>query len=100
MSQTVKNLLTVWETWVGSLDWEDPLEKGMATHPRIIGASLVAQMVRTCLQCRRPRFDPWVIKMTWRRERQPLQLPGEFKGQRTLLSTDHGVAKNQTQLND
>ena len=32
MSQTVKNLSAMQETWVQSLDWEDPLEKGMATH--------------------------------------------------------------------
>ena len=32
MAQMVKNLLAVWETWVQSLVWEDPLEKGMATH--------------------------------------------------------------------
>ena len=25
----------MWETWVRSLDWEDPLEKGMTTHPSI-----------------------------------------------------------------
>ena len=25
-----KNLPAMWETWVQSLDWEDPLEKGMA----------------------------------------------------------------------
>ena len=24
------------ETWVQSLDWEDPLEKGKATHSRIL----------------------------------------------------------------
>ena len=30
--QTVKRLPTVWETWVRSLDQEDPLEKEMATH--------------------------------------------------------------------
>ena len=30
--QTVKNLPAVQETWVQSLDWEDPLEKEMATH--------------------------------------------------------------------
>jgi len=29
-------------------------------------ASLVAQMVKN-LQCRRPRFDPWVRKIPWRR---------------------------------
>ena len=32
----VKNLPTVWETWVQSLDWEDPLEKGAATHSIIL----------------------------------------------------------------
>ena len=30
--QSVKNLPAVWETWVQSLGWEDPLEKEMATH--------------------------------------------------------------------
>ena len=33
---TVKNLPEVQETWVWSLSWEDPLEKGMATHSRIL----------------------------------------------------------------
>ena len=32
----VKNLPTVRETWVGSLGQEDPLEKGMATHSRVL----------------------------------------------------------------
>ena len=32
----VKNLPAVWETWVRSLDWEDPQEEGMATHPSIL----------------------------------------------------------------
>ena len=36
MAQTVKNLPTVQETWVQSLGWEDPLEKGMATHSSIL----------------------------------------------------------------
>ena len=42
--------------------------------------------LRICLQCRRPGFDPWVGKMTWRREWQPTPefLPGEFHGQRSL----------------
>ena len=30
--QRVKCLPAMWETWVQSLGWEDPLEKGMATH--------------------------------------------------------------------
>ena len=36
VAQTVKNLPTIQETWVGSLVWEDPLEKGMATHSNIL----------------------------------------------------------------
>ena len=34
--QTIKNLLTMQETWVRSLGWEDPLEKGMATHSSVL----------------------------------------------------------------
>ena len=36
MAQLVKNLPAVWETWVRSLGWEDPLEKGKATHSSIL----------------------------------------------------------------
>ena len=36
MAQTVKNLPAMQETQVPSLDWEDPLEKGMATHTSIL----------------------------------------------------------------
>ena len=32
----VKNLSATQETWVQSLGWEDPLEKGMATHSSIL----------------------------------------------------------------
>ena len=32
VAQTVKSLPVMWETRVRSLDWEDPLEKEMATH--------------------------------------------------------------------
>jgi len=37
MVQMVKNLLVMCETQVQSLDWEDPLEKEMATHSSILG---------------------------------------------------------------
>ena len=36
MVQTVKSLPAMWETWVPSLGREDPLEKEMATHSRIL----------------------------------------------------------------
>ena len=32
----VKNLPEMWETWVPSQGWEDPLEEGMATHSSIL----------------------------------------------------------------
>ena len=49
--------------------------------------SLVAQTVkRLCLQCGRPRFDPWVRKILWRRKWQPtpVLLPGKSHGWRSL----------------
>ena len=33
---SVKSLLAMWETWVRSLGWEDPLEKEMAAHSNIL----------------------------------------------------------------
>ena len=35
-AQLVKNPLAMWETWVRSLGWEDPLEKGTATYSSIL----------------------------------------------------------------
>ena len=36
VAQLVKNLPEMWETWVQPLGWEDPLEKGRATHSSIV----------------------------------------------------------------
>ena len=36
VAQLVKNPPAMWETWVCSLGWEDPLEKGKATHSSIL----------------------------------------------------------------
>ena len=36
VAQLVKNMPVMWETWVQSLGWEDPLEKGKATHSSIL----------------------------------------------------------------
>ena len=36
VAQTVKNLPAMQGTWVRSLGWEDPLEKGKATHSSIL----------------------------------------------------------------
>ena len=36
VSELVKNLPVMWETWVRSLDWKDPLEKGTTTCSSIL----------------------------------------------------------------
>ena len=82
VAQVVKNPPAMWETWVRSLGWEDPLEKRTATHSSILawripwtvypwghfhfhsilfGAFQVALVVKKpACQCRRPGLDPWV----------------------------------------
>ena len=36
VAQLIKNLPAIMETWIQSLGWEDPLEKGKATHSSIL----------------------------------------------------------------
>ena len=36
VAKTVGNLPAMQKTWVRSVGWEDPLEKGMATHSSIL----------------------------------------------------------------
>ena len=36
VAHVVKNPPAMWETWVQSLGWEDPLDEGMATHSSIL----------------------------------------------------------------
>ena len=51
--------------------------------------SLLAQVVKkkNHLQCRRPGFSPWAVKIRWRRKwlPTPVFLPGESYGQRNLV---------------
>ena len=67
-------------------------------HLLLPWASLVAQMLKICLQCGRGGFSSWVRKIPWRREwlPTPVFLPGEFHRQTTV----HGVTKNWTWLSD
>ena len=54
-------------------------------------ASLVAQLLRICLQCRKPRFDSWVRNICWRRDRLLsrvfLGFPGGSAGKESTQST-------------
>ena len=51
VAQLIKNPPAMWETWVQSLDLEDPLEEGMATQPIL---SAAAKLLQLCL----PLCDP------------------------------------------
>ena len=54
---------------------------------------------RICLQCRRPKFNPWVGKIPWRRAWQPtpVLLPGQSHGQSGLVGySPQGCTKSDT----
>ena len=63
-----------------------------------VGASLVAQMVKTLPAVwETPGFDPWVRKIPWRRKWQPTPafLPGESLDRGAWWATAHGVTKSR-----
>ena len=55
---------------------------------------------RIRLSCRRPRFDPWVGKIPWRRKWQPTAvfLSGEFHGRRSLAGYIPWVRKESDMI--
>ena len=67
----VKNLPAIQETPVWFLGCKDLLEKGWATHSSILGLPLWLSWSGVHLQFGRPGFNPWVGKISWRRERLP-----------------------------
>ena len=69
VAQLVKNLPAMWETWVQSLDWEDPLQKGMATHSSIL-AWRILQTV----------YSQWSCKESDTTEQLSLSLSGGLSG--------------------
>ena len=52
VAQLVKNWPAKWETWVWSLGWEDPLEKGKATH-----SSILAWRIPWTIQLQKARYQ-------------------------------------------
>ena len=72
----------------GDLHWDPGLIPGLRRSAgggigyllQYSWASLVAQLVKNHLQCRRSGFDPWVGKIPWRRGRLPTPVfwPGEL----------------------
>ena len=57
MAQTVRRPAAMWETWVQSLGWENPLEEGVAIHFstlawRILGTEELGRLQSLGLQSR------------------------------------------------
>ena len=76
--QLVKNLPAMRETWVRSLDGEDPLEKGMATHSSILTWRTPWTIVHGLLQLGRwvvtggvGREKPWMLLNIFQSINQP-----------------------------
>ena len=68
----------------------------------MMGLSLRLRQQRICLKSRRPRFDPWVGKIPWRREwlPTPVFLPWKFHGQRSLVGcSPQGHKESDTHWN-
>ena len=64
--------------------------KGGWNHKVGPSASLMAQMVRNLPACRRPRFNSWVRKISWRRDRLPapvfMGFPGRSDGKESACN--------------
>ena len=63
--------------------WQDPMREILQIQIHILtGLPLWLSWKRICLQCGRPGFNPWVGKIPWRRERQPIPVfwPEKFHG--------------------
>ena len=57
MTQIVKNPPAMWETWVQSLGWEDPLEKGMASLSSILAWRIPMGRGAKFIGLQRVRYD-------------------------------------------
>ena len=68
MAQLVKNMTAMWETWVRSLGWEDPLEKGKATHSSILAWRILSGLENSIVAkswTRLSVFHILYLKLLW-----------------------------------
>ena len=71
------------------------------THTSIFGTSLVAQMVTNLPAMWETGFNPWVEKIPWKREWQPIpSCLGNSLDRGAWWATVCGVAKSRTRLSD
>ena len=86
MAQLVKNLPAMWETWVQSLGWEDPLEKGKVTHSSGPENSVAWRIPWTVSSCGHKESDAT--------EQLSLSISPQGLYSARLLYLWHSVAKN------
>ena len=116
VAQVVKCLPTMWETSVQSLGGEDHMDKGMATHSRILAPSQKKDRLKEIL-CGFPcssdgkasacnAGDLGLIPVLGRSSGEGNGNPLQYSclenpmDQGTWWATVHGVTKSQTQLSD
>ena len=80
MTQLVKNLPAMRETWVRSLGWEDPLEKGKVIHSNILAWRI-----------------PWGRKESDTTERLSLSLKSSLELKESLVKERIYVSRVRTQ---
>ena len=90
VAQSVKNLPAVQETGVPSLDWQDPLEKEMATHSNILFffSALISNFIALLSAYIFYFFNFlkfYFIFKLYNIVSTPISLPGKSHGQRSLV---------------
>ena len=98
VAQSVKNLPAVQETGVPSLDWQDPLEKEMATHSNILFffSALISNFIALLSAYIFYFFNFlkfYFIFKLYNIVSTPISLPGKSHGQRNLVGCSPGGCK-------
>ena len=102
MARTIKNLHTMKETWVQSLDWEDPLQKGKATYSSVLGLPGCSDGKESACNARGPGSVPGLGRFPGDGNGNSLQYsclenPMDRGAWQTMV---HEVAKSWTRLNN
>ena len=99
VAQLVKNPPAMWETWVQSLGWEDPVEGGKATHSSILAWIIPWTIADKESACNVGDLGsiPGLGRSNGEGKSYPLQYSGL---ENSMDSVVRGITKNQTRLSD